>query len=312
MNIALDMMGGDYAPLEAVKGIVKCLPDLPSDAVLQLIGKEDVINSLLVEYNLNNHPQLKVIHAPEVVGYNEHPVKALKEKKQSSIAIGFGMLAGGKTDAFASAGNTGAMLVGSMFSLKTTEGVLRPTIGTLIPRENGRTGLLVDAGFNTDCKPENLNQFAIMGAAYSNIIWGTENPRVGLLNVGEEEGKGNILAQAAYPLLKENKGINFIGNIEGRDVLEDIADVIVCDGFTGNIILKLLESMYPITKRQNIDSPYFDRFNFEQYGGIPVLGIEKPVIIAHGVSQDEAFSNIILSAVKIIETDFLNQLKGRF
>lgn len=312
MNIALDMMGGDYAPLEAVKGIIKCLPELPTDTILQLIGREDDISNLLAEHHLNGHRQLQVIHAPEVIGYNEHPVKALKEKRQSSIAVGFGLLAAGKTDAFASAGNTGAMLVGSMFALKTTEGVLRPTIGTIIPRENGKAGLLLDAGFNTDCKPENLNQFAIMGAAYSNIIWGIDNPRVGLLNVGEEEGKGNILAQAAYPLLKENTAINFIGNIEGRDVLEDKADVIVCDGFTGNIILKLLESLHPITKRQEIHHPYFDRFNFEQYGGIPVLGIEKPVIIAHGVSQAEAFSNIILSAVRIIETDFLNKLKGKF
>ena len=312
MNIALDMMGGDYAPLEAVKGILKCLPKIPANAILQLIGNEKEINELLVQHQLANHPQLQVVHAPEVIGYNEHPVKALKEKKQSSIAIGFGMLATGKTDAFASAGNTGAMLVGSMFALKTTEGVLRPTIGTIIPRENGKTGLLLDAGFNTDCKPENLNQFAIMGAAYSNIILGIDNPRVGLLNVGEEEGKGNLLAQATYPLLKENTAINFIGNIEGRDVLEDTADVIVCDGFTGNIILKLLESLYPISKRQQIDNDYFKRFNFEQYGGIPVLGIEKPVIIAHGVSQAEAFANIILSAVQIIETDFLNQLKSKF
>jgi glycerol-3-phosphate acyltransferase PlsX len=250
------------------------------------------------------------MHTPEVIGYHEHPVKALKEKQQSSIAVGFGLLARGKADAFLSAGNTGAMLVGSMFSLKPMDGVLRPTIATIIPRENGKTGLILDVGINSDCKAEHLNQFATMGTAYANIILGIDNPRVGLINIGEEEGKGNILSQAAYPLLKENKSINFIGNIEGRDILEDKADVMVCDGFTGNILLKLLESIYPITKRQGIEHPYFERFHFEQYGGTPVLGVGKPVIIGHGVSGHEAFMNMILVAEKIIQTDFLNRMKA--
>ena len=150
---------------------------------------------------------------------HEHPTKALKEKQQSSIAIGFHLLATGKIDAFISAGNTGAMLVGALFSIKALEGVLRPTISTIIPKENGGTGLLLDVGLNADCKPEQLNQFAVMGSVYAQLILGIENPRVGFINVGEEEGKGNLLAQATYPLLKENKHINFIGNIEGRDML---------------------------------------------------------------------------------------------
>jgi glycerol-3-phosphate acyltransferase PlsX len=187
---------------------------------------------------------------------------------------------------------------------------LRPTIATIIPRENGKTGLILDVGINSDCKAEHLNQFGTMGAAYANIILGIENPSVGLINIGEEEGKGNILSQAAYPLLKENKSIRFVGNIEGRDILEDKADVMVCDGFTGNILLKLLESIYPITRRQGIEHPYFDRFHFEQYGGTPVLGVGKPVIIGHGVSGHEAFMNMILVAQKIIDTDFLNRMKA--
>jgi glycerol-3-phosphate acyltransferase PlsX len=311
MNIALDMMGGDFAPLEAVKGLADYLNRLDTVAHVTLIGDEEVVKPLLTEYSIPTN-RISLVHAPEVIGYNEHPVKALKEKRQSSIAVGFGLLAVGKIDAFISAGNTGAMLVGSMFSLKTMQGVSRPTISTIIPRQNGKTGLLLDAGINSDCKPEHINQFATLGAAYANIILGIENPSVGLLNVGEEEGKGNILAQGTYPLLKENPTINFIGNIEGRDILEDKADVMVCDGFTGNILLKLLETLYPITKRQGIDHPYFKRFDFEQYGGTPVLGIEKPVIIGHGVSGNEAFMNMILLAEKMISTDFLNKVKEKF
>ena len=308
MNIAIDMMGGDFAPLETAIGIAQYFKQPDAHAQLTLLGNEPEIQALV---ELHNIPldKVAIMHTPDTIGYHEHPVKALKEKQQSSIAVGFGLLAKGKTDAFISAGNTGAMLVGSMFTIKPMDGVLRPTIATIIPRENGKTGLILDAGINSDCKPEYLNQFATMGAAYANIILGIDNPRVGLINIGEEEGKGNILSQAAYLLLKENKAINFIGNIEGRDILEDKADVMVCDGFTGNILLKLLESIHPITKRQGIEHPYLDRFHFEQYGGTPVLGVAKPVIIGHGVSGHEAFMNMILVAEKIINTDFLNRMK---
>ena len=175
------------------------------------------LSRYLTEYKVPAD-QLKIVHAEQVIDMHEHPTKALKEKQKSSIAIGFHLLAAGKTDAFISAGNTGAMLVGALFSIKALEGVFRPTISTIIPKENGGTGLLLDVGLNADCKPEQLNQFAMMGSVYAQLILGIENPKVGLINVGEEEGKGNILAQATYPLLKENKHINFIGNIEGRDV----------------------------------------------------------------------------------------------
>ena len=309
MNIAIDMMGGDFAPLETAIGIAQYFKQPENIARLLLLGNEPDILPLVELYQIPAD-RITIIHTPEVIGYHEHPVKALKEKQQSSIAVGFGMLARGKADAFISAGNTGAMLVGSMFSLRPLDGVLRPTIATIIPRENGKTGLILDVGINSDCKAEHLNQFGTMGAVYANIILGIENPSVGLINIGEEEGKGNILSQAAYPLLKENKSIRFIGNIEGRDILEDKADVMVCDGFTGNILLKLLESIYPITRRQGIEHPYFDRFHFEQYGGTPVLGVGKPVIIGHGVSGHEAFMNMILVAQKIIDTDFLNRMKA--
>jgi glycerol-3-phosphate acyltransferase PlsX len=308
MNIGLDMMGGDLAPLEAVKGVLNYFTETTSPATLFLIGDQKALDALLIEYPLPADC-IKVIHADQVIGMHEHPTKALKEKQQSSIAIGFHLLATGKIDAFISAGNTGAMLVGALFSIKALEGVIRPTISTIIPKDNGHTGLLLDVGLNADCKPEQLNQFAIMGSLYAQLILGIEKPRVGLINVGEEEGKGNILAQATYPLLKENKHIHFVGNIEGRDVLIDKADVMICEGFTGNIILKMAESLYEITRQKEIEHPYFDLFNFENYGGTPVLGVAKPVIIGHGISKAKAFKNMILVAEKMIEKDVLNKMK---
>lgn len=308
MNIGLDMMGGDLAPLEAVKGVMQYLADENSSTTLVLIGDETRLKDLLTEYPVSTD-RTRIIHADQVIGMHEHPTRALKEKQQSSIAIGFHLLAAGKIDAFISAGNTGAMLVGALFSLKALDGVIRPTISTIIPKEDGSTGLLLDVGLNADCKPEQLNQFAVMGSVYAQLILGIEKPKVGLVNVGEEEGKGNLLAQATYPLLKENKHIHFIGNIEGRDVLLNKADVMVCEGFTGNIILKLAESLYDISKRQQVGHAYFDRFNFENYGGTPVLGVSKPVIIGHGISQAKAFKNMILVAEKMIEKDVLGKMK---
>ena len=307
MTIGLDMMGGDFAPLEAVKGVLQYLGELNADANLVLIGNKDQMDPLLVEHQIPNN-RIKVVHAEELIDMHEHPTKALKEKKKSSIAIGFHLLATGKTEAFISAGNTGAMLVGALFSIKAIEGVLRPTISSIIPKENGTSGILLDVGLNADCKPEQLNQFAVMGSVYAQLILGIDSPRVGLLNVGEEEGKGNILAQATYPLLKENKHINFIGNIEGRDLFMDKADVMVCEGFTGNVILKLAESLYEISHSQQLTNEYFDRFNFENYGGTPVLGVAKPVVIGHGISRAKSFKNMIRVAQKMIETDVLGSM----
>jgi glycerol-3-phosphate acyltransferase PlsX len=311
MNIGLDMMGGDFAPLEAVKGVQLYLREVNSPVTLWLVGDEHQIRPLLQEHAVPA-ASIHVVHAPEVIGMNEHPTKALKEKQRSSIAVGFHLLATGKMDAFISAGNTGAMLVGAHYSLKPIEGIQRPTISTVIPKENGGTGVLLDVGLNSDCKPENLNQFAVLGSLYAQHILGIANPRVGLLNIGEEEGKGNILAQGTYPLLKENKQINFIGNVEGRDILIDKSDVIVCEGFTGNVILKMAESLYEIARKHKAESEYFDRFDFEYYGGTPILGIAKPVIIGHGISHGKSFLNMLRLAQKMLETDLLGKMKESF
>ena len=310
MNIGIDMMGGDYAPLEAVKGVQLYLSGHNIPAKLVLIGDQDQLNKLLSEQSISAE-QCKVVHAEQVIGMHEHPTKALKEKQKSSIAIGFHLLASGKIDAFISAGNTGAMLVGALFSIKALEGVIRPTISTIIPKPDGGTGLLLDVGLNADCKPEQLNQFAVMGSVYAQLILGIEDPKVGLINVGEEEGKGNLLAQATYPLLKANKNINFIGNIEGRDVLMGKADVMVCEGFTGNIILKMAESLFEISQQKKVKEEYFQRFDFEIYGGTPVLGVAKPVIIGHGISHAKAFMNMIHLSQIMLEKDVMEKMKEK-
>ena len=312
MNIGIDMMGGDFAPQEAVKGLLLHIQSNKSGVNIFCIGDEVTVKSLFEEHSISS-PFLHVIHAPEVIGYHEHPTKAFKEKQQSSIVIGFHLLATGKLDAFISAGNTGAMLVGAMFAVKPIEGVLRPTVSAIIPKINGGNGVLLDAGLNADCKPEHLNQFAMLGSLYSHYIYDIENPSVGLINIGEEEGKGNALAQATYPILKENNLINFIGNIEGRDFFNDKADVMVCDGFVGNIVLKMAETFYNLMALRGMENdPYYNRFHYENYGGSPVIGVNKPVILGHGISTAKAFNNMINLAVRMIETDLCGKIREHF
>jgi phosphate acyltransferase len=310
MKIGIDMMGGDFAPLEAIKGVSDYLAGHNIPASLVLIGDESQLARLALEYAIPAG-SVSIIHSSDVIGMHELPTRALKDKPESSIAIGFQMLATGEMDAFISAGNTGAMLVGALFTIKALDGVLRPAISTIIPKVNGGTGLLLDVGLNADCKPEQLDQFAVMGSVYAQLILGIDEPRVALVNVGEEEGKGNLLAQASYPLLKQNANIRFAGNVEGRDVLMDKADVMVCDGFTGNIILKLAESLYSIAQEVEVENAFFERFNFENYGGTPVLGVSKPVIIGHGISHAKAFMNMIHLAQIMVEKDVMQKMKEK-
>jgi glycerol-3-phosphate acyltransferase PlsX len=309
MHIGIDMMGGDYAPQEAVKGALQFLQSSDPSVQLTLIGDERQVRPLLS----GSTDRLRLVHAPELIGMQEHATKALKEKPDSSISRGFKLLAGGEIDAFISAGNTGAMMVGTFYNIKSIEGVLRPTISTIMPKLEGGSGIVLDVGLNADCKPENLAQFAVLGSLYAQHILGIDQPRVGLVNIGEEEGKGNLLCQATYPLLKASTQINFIGNIEGRDIFRSKADVMVCEGYTGNVILKLAESIYDIAEYRNLGSDeYLRRFHYENYGGTPILGVSKPVIIGHGISGATAFRNMILLAQKMIETDLLEKMKSSF
>jgi len=307
------MMGGDFAPLEAVKGLKLYFENKVDPQAVVCIGKEDEIAPLLKEHGLSDDPRVQIVHAPDVIGFNEHPTKALKEKPKSSIAVGFYLLSTGKIDAFASAGSTGAMMVGAMYTLKTITGILRPTIPTFVPRLDGSTGLLLDVGLNSDCKPEHLSQFALLGSLYAQHILNIQKPTVGLLNVGEEEGKGNILAQAAYPLLKENSHIDFVGNVEGRDFFKAKADVITCDGFTGNVILKMAESIYEIAVARKVEKDeFFASFHYENYGGTPILGIDKPVVIGHGISNDKAFYKMIEQAEKMTSSQLCEKIEKEF
>jgi glycerol-3-phosphate acyltransferase PlsX len=303
------MMGGDHAPLEAVKGVKLYLSGHNIPADLLLIGDEKQIDALLTEQQVPRG-HIRIVPSTQVIDMDESPTRAMKEKPDSSIAVGFRMMVTGEMDAFLSAGNTGAMMVGALFSLKPLEGVIRPAISTIVPKAEGGTGLLLDVGLNADSKPEQLNQFAIMGSVYASLVLGIDKPRVGLLNVGEEEGKGNVISQAAYSLLKENRHINFIGNIEGRDVLMgDKADVMVCEGFLGNVILKMAESLFDINQRRQLHDSFLERFDFEIYGGTPVLGIAKPVIIGHGISGERAFMNMIHLAQIMVEKDVMQRMK---
>jgi len=307
------MMGGDFAPVEAIKGVQLYLETAASPEVhLVLLGDENILRPALSELGLDAS-LYTIVHAPEVIGMHEHPTKALKEKRESSINIGFHLLQNKKIDAFISAGNTGAMLVGTMYSIKPIEGVLRPTIATVIPKENGQNNLILDVGLNADCKPENLVQFAQLGSIYSKCMHGVDNPRIGLINIGEEEGKGNVLTQATFPLLKKQSDINFVGNVEGRDIFLDKADVLVCEGFVGNTILKLSESVYHIFKeKRGVHDDFMETFNFEIYGGTPVLGVNEPVIIGHGISRKLAFKNMIVVAQRMIETKLMEKIKEGF
>ena len=311
INIGLDMMGGDFAPAEAARGVHDYFNQHDSDCHLTLLGNESAIRTELEKFAIPSD-KISIINTSQTIEMHEHPTRALKEKTDSSIAVGFHQLANDQIDAFISAGNTGAMMVGSLFSIKTIEGVIRPTIGAYIPREDGSLGLLLDVGLNSDCKPENLNQFAVLGSLFAEKVLGIENPRVGLINLGEEEGKGNLLAQATYPLLKDNQQIRFIGNIEGRDILINKSDVMVCEGFTGNVMLKFAESFYDLVKRRNINDEHLNRFNFESYGGVPVLGVSKPVIIGHGISGSKAFCNMIITAKRMVEVDLIHKIRNSF
>jgi glycerol-3-phosphate acyltransferase PlsX len=311
MRIGLDIMGGDYAPKATVLGAIAAHKALSADQKLVLIGDKEQTVSILLENNFSPD-HFDFVHTTEVVGMGEHPTKAIVQKPNSSISVGFRLLKDGGLDAFSSAGNSGAMLVGAMFSVKAIPGVLRPAIASFIPKLKGGLGILIDVGANADCKPEYLVQFGVLGSLFSQNVYGISNPRVALMNIGEEEEKGNILSLAAYQLLKESPLINFTGNVEGRDLFGDHADVFVCDGFTGNIMLKLAESFYVVTLKKGIKDDFFDRFNYEQYGGSPILGVNAPVVVGHGISSPEAIKNMVLLSKNMVESSLTDKIKLAF
>ena len=309
MNIAIDVMGGDYAPEAVVDGILLAISNLAPEETILAVGTADTINTLLTERGYTGS-QIRVINADQVIEMGEHPTRALSQKPNSSIGIGFALLKEGKADIFASAGNTGAMMVGSLFSVKTIEGIQRPAIAGFIPQTDGTHSVMLDIGANADCKPEMLEQWALLGSVYASATRGIDRPRVGLLNIGEEEQKGSILTQATYALLKANDKLNFVGNLEGKDVFRGKADVIVTDGFTGNIVLKMGESIYNIMKEQGMVNEFVDRTNYENYGGSPIIGINGNVIIAHGASSPTAIMNMIKLCQNIVKSNVCQKIKA--
>lgn len=304
-------MGGDYAPEATVLGAIEAHKVLPDNIRLVLVGDENKINELLKRENYCAS-SFDIVHTEEFIRMDEHPVKAFKKKPNSSIALGLGMLKKGLLDGFASAGSTGAMLVGSMYTVNAIPGIIRPAIAGFLPVGDNQYNLLLDVGLNPDCRPDVLYQYGILGSLYAKHVFGNENPKVGLVNVGEEEEKGNVIIQNTHELMKDSQEFNFIGNVEGNELFSEKANVLVCDGFVGNVILKQAEAFYKLIKNRGIQDNYFERFNFENYGGTPVLGIKSTVIIGHGISNSIAIKNMILQTREVIEAKLSQKIMEAF
>lgn len=305
MKIGLDVMGGDFAPVASVSGAVLALKELSAGDRIVLFGDREIILEELKKHDVD--PLLfDIEHTSEVIGMGEHPTHALLRKPNSSISVGFKCLKHKSIDAFASAGSSGAMLVGAIYSVDNIQGVIRPCTSAMLPQEGGGLSVLLDVGTVPDARPDVMYQLALLGSITAQSVYKIKNPRVALLNIGHEEGKGNLLLQATFPLMKGSKDFNFVGNIEGRDVLRNKADVIVCDGFTGNVVLKNLEGMFRIMMKRGLVDDYFARFNYENYGGTPILGVNSTVIVGHGISNDIAIKNMILLS-KEVHTAKLSQ-----
>ena len=303
-------MGGDFAPEVVVKGAVMALEALDCDSRIVLFGDAEAIRRLLAEEGVSED-KFDIVATSEVIEMGDHPVRAFQKKADSSIVVGFRHLAEGKIDGFASAGSTGAMMVGSTQVVEVIKGVIRPTIAAEI---GGK--LLLDVGLNVDCKPDVLEQYALIGSIYAESVLGVENPSVGLLNIGSESTKGNLQVKAAYELLQvgcESGHYRFVGNVESSHIFDvDSAKVIVCDGFVGNTILKLSEGFFSIHSESGEVDSFWNTLNYENTGGTPVLGINAPVIIGHGKSTAKAIKNMVLTTERTIRNNMVEKLQAAF
>ena len=309
VKIGVDAMGGDYAPRNVVIGALEAKRLLPDSVQLYLLGDKDNIAGICTEEGIDLGNFI-IVHCGQKVQMGEHPVKGYVKKPDSSVAVGFRMLASGELDALASAGNTGVMLVGCMQTLKTLPGIHRPCISIEVPQMDGGKMLLLDVGFNADCRADVLLQFAFLGSMYAKTMMGVENPRVALLNIGEEPDKGALVHKEAYELLSVAPNLNFIGNLEAKHLFEGgRADVLVTDGFSGNVCLKQAEAMYDVFSSQGIRNDYIERLNYEVYGGTPVLGVPAPVMIGHGSSSSKAITYMILETYKAHQNDLVKKFE---
>lgn len=308
MKIGVDIMGGDFAPEATVLGAIDARKALPEDVELVLFGDQDKIIEILNRESFDAN-KFKIIHTSEFIEMGDHPAKAFAAKPKSTMGLAFHMLQAKEIDGFASAGNTGAMLVGTMYTIKAVPGVIRPCISSELPQIDKNPALLLDVGLNPDCRPDVLFQYGVIGSVYANRVYGIENPKVALLNIGSEDKKGNLVVKGAFELMKETTDFNFIGNVEANQLFGDCpADVVVCDGFSGNVVLKEAEGFYKIFKQRKIEDEFLDRFNFENYGGTPILGVNSTVIIAHGASSQFAIKNMILKTKSVIEANVSEKL----
>ncbi|MCX6242290.1 MAG: phosphate acyltransferase PlsX [Bacteroidetes bacterium] len=308
MKIGLDVLGGDFAPNATMHGAMMALKELPSTDKIVLIGDKDKILTFLNEENVSPS-KFEIVDAPDLIEMDESPTKALVNKPNSSISTGFRMLKHEEINAFASAGSSGAMLVGAIYSVGNIQGIIRPSSPAYIAKENGGISTLIDVGTNPDAKPDVMYQFGLLGSLFAEHVFHIKTPRVGLLNIGSEEKKGSLTTQSAFQLMKESKDYNFIGNVEGRELFRDNVDVIVCDGFVGNIVLKQIEAMYRVMVKRGIKDSYLDRFNYEIYGGTPILGVNGNVVVGHGISNSTAIKNMILLSRDINEAQLPARIK---
>ncbi len=308
MKIGLDLMGGDYAPEATVLGAIMAQKKLLSTTELVLIGDEGKILKIM-EREKADPSIFTIIHSSEVLEMHDHPAKAFAKKTDSSISVGFRLLRSGRIDGFASAGNTGAMLVGIHYVIKTIPGVIRPAIGAFIPNETEVPTLILDVGLNPDSKPDVLYQYGIMGSVYVKKVLKKDNPRVALLNIGEEESKGNLATRSAHELMNGSDHFNFVGNQEANDLFTSkVADVIVCDGFVGNIVLKEGEGFYKLLRKRNIKDEFFEKFNFENFGGSTILGASGIVVIGHGISTPKAIMNMVFHTRDMVKADLVDEI----
>lgn len=309
MRIGLDAMGGDYAPKAVVEGAILAQKELSENDKIVLFGRCADILQILADNGVDSS-LFEIVDADEVIDMHDKPAKAFAKKPNSSMAVGFKYLKEGKIDSFASAGNTGAMLVGTMYSVGVINGIMRPCLAALVPKVDGGVTLLTDVGVNPDAKPEMMVQFAILGSVYAKTALGMENPKVGLANIGEEEEKGNAQTQAAHALMKEeNKSFEFFGNAEPVEIFKNNVDVVVCDGFVGNMLMKHTEALARVFAKRGLVDEYVARFNYEIYGGLPLLGANSIVLIGHGISNAKAIKSMIFQSKNIYETNLIGQLK---
>lgn len=326
IRIGLDGMGGDNAPMETVKGAVEASNRFTGEEIIYIFGDEKIISEELGKYKYDSD-RIKIVHTSEVITNHDTPVKAVRRKKDSSMVVGINQLKDEKIDVFISAGNTGALMSGSTLILGRIRGIDRPALATLLPPMIGDKPLfLMDSGANSECKPGNLLEFGVMGSVYMNKVMGVENPRVGLVNIGAEESKGNTVTKAAYELLSQGN-LNFVGNVEARQIPESPADVIVCDGFVGNVIIKLTEGIamaFMHILKDKFSSGFAakigaallmdklreikDMFDYSEYGGAPFLGVRGAVLKMHGSSNANAVKNTILKSRAYVENNVVKTI----